>query len=236
MNSININGWTENNKVLKAAICRHNNPVFICVTETHLSGKNEICSPGYKWYGNNRKLKKKNAAKTYGGVGILVRDDIFKDYLISVCACDYDGLLAINIVCKATEFSTVLACTYLAPSDSPYGADPEGYFNRLMLLIYECQDSENIFMCGDINARIGNRKDIIMSVDNVSERLTVDTAVNSHGKSFLEFLNDACCCVVNGRKGHAKNTYVSTKGSSEIDFVYVPYDVIDKHFEILSCA
>lgn len=184
-----------------------------------------------------QKKQNQEAVKTHGGVGILVRNDVFIDYNVSVCVNDYEGLIAVDVVNSQPGFSSVIACTYLAPGDSPYGADPEGYFNRLLLMIYECHDSENIIMCGDLNARIGNRKDVASTVSDINDRLVIDMVVNSHGKDFIEFLNDSCCCVVNGCKGAAKNTFVSTKGCSAIDYVYVPYDVLPnvENFEIVSC-
>lgn len=92
-------------------------------------------------------------------------------------------------------------------------------------------------MCGDLNARIGNRKDILLSVADIKDRETTDTTVNSHGRNFLDFLNDACCCVVNGRCGPAKSTCINVRGTSVVDYVFVPYNVLANisSLEIIAC-
>lgn len=185
---------------LKGKICTYENPDIICLTETHLSGNNEISLEGYKFFGNNRKITKKRGVKTYGGVGILVKNTVFEEYSVSVVARDYEGLIAIRLTHKISGFESILSSTYLAPAESPYGADVSGFFNRLLVLIYENSESDVILFCGNVNVRIGTRKDVVINVD-VKDRDCVDTVVNSHGRSFLEFLNDACCCVVNGRCG-----------------------------------
>lgn len=236
VNSLNVNGFTSQNAKLKEKLCKYGDPDIICITETHLSS-DEFSIEGYKWYGNCRKFKKKNGVKTFGGVGILVKDSVFDEYNVAVCANDYDGLLAVSVTHRATQYISVVACTYLAPSDSPYGSDPGSYFNRLLLLVYENCSVDNIIFCGDVNARIGGLEDITLECD-VKNRVSVDVRVNSHGKAFLEFLNDSCCCVLNGRVGDtAVNTFMSTRGSSVIDYVYAPYDVVQEvtSFKILSC-
>ena len=50
---------------------------------------------------------------------------------------------------------------------------------------------------------------------------------NSHGNAFVEFLIDAKCCVINGRKGKDDFTYMCTRGKSIIDYVYVLHDNYD---------
>ena len=47
---------------------------------------------------------------------------------------------------------------------------------------------------------------------------------NNHGKAFVEFLIDSKCCIVNSRKGKDDFTYMSMRGKSVINYVYIPHD------------
>lgn len=196
-----------------------------------------IVIPGYRYYAKNRKLKKRKSPKTFGGVGIFVKNELFSDYYVQVISNEHEGLLAMKFVHKVTEYESIVACTYLPPPDSPYGTECEAFFNRLLLLIYECDSADNIVFCGDINARIGSKPDIVIKGEPLQMRQTIDVKVNSHGLAFLEFLNDACCCVLNGRLCPAEFTFHSSRGMSEVDFMFVPIDVVRNvlSMKIITC-
>lgn len=222
---------------LKQRIFLYGNPDFVCLSETHLSDNEIINLKGYKWFGNNRKVSETGRKRKSGGVGILVKNGIFEEYSVSLCSAEFEGILSIKITHKISGYTTTLVSNYLPPVDSPYGNNADMFFNQLLIMTYDTSEDDSIIFCGDINARIGLKEDVLLPVHHVKERQKVDEKVNAHGHSFLEFLNDACCCIINGRVGSSNYTFCNAKGKSEIDYVFVPYDVISKitYFEIKSC-
>ena len=80
--SWNINGWTNTNQDLRKAVINKLDPDIVCLVETHLSKEATIEIEGYKWFPHNRLEKNKNAPFTHGGVGILVKDYLLKNFNI----------------------------------------------------------------------------------------------------------------------------------------------------------
>ncbi|CAG2186873.1 unnamed protein product [Mytilus edulis] len=79
----------------------------------------------------------------------------------------------------------------------------------------------------------------VRGVDNLPEREVIDFKANSYGEIFCEFLSNVNCCVLNGRN-HLNNdyTYVSTRGSSVVDFCITPFENINsfKKFEVIRAS
>ncbi len=88
-------------------------------------------------------------------------------------------------------------------------------------------DLDAIFFAGDLNARLGNLRDYI-DLDEVPTRISIDATENNHGKALREFLVDSKCCVLNGRvtPEFDNPTYVSTRGTSVVDYFVTPHDCI----------
>ena len=57
---------------------------------------------------------------------------------------------------------------------------------------------------------------------------------NNHGKAFIKFLTDSKCCIVNSRKGKDDFTYMSMRGKSVVDYVYILHDNFEtiENFEV----
>jgi hypothetical protein len=91
---------------------------------------------------------------------------------------------------------------------------------------------------GDFNARIGSLPDTIEGFDVIPPRTVIDTTLNQHGHEFLDFLNDAKFCVLNGRLTNNQNgfTSVSRKGRAVVDYVCIPQDqyVKCKSFNVMT--
>lgn len=70
--------------------------------------------------------------------------------------------------------------------------------------------------------------------------LSIDKTCNQHGKSFLEFLNDSRCCILNGRFGEESEeyTFYSTRGHSVVDYICLPLDnfTLCQNFQITKCT
>ncbi len=84
-------------------------------------------------------------------------------------------------------------------------------------------------MCGDCNARLGNKQDCILDIGNAPKRFILDKATNKHGDALYEFLLDCKRCIVNGQVTPEFNnwTSISTKGKSVVDCVIVPMECLD---------
>lgn len=207
---------------------------MICLSETHLPVNEELELDGYRFYGRARDSH--TGRPSSGGVGILIRNDVFQSYSVAVCCADTEGILGIRLTHKATEYTSVIVSNYLPPSNSVYGRDSESFFNRLLMLAYECNEDSNLLYCGDFNAWIGHVQDAPFNTEGIIERDCIDRTVNSHGQSFLNFLSDSCCCVINGRENEPRFTCTTVNGSSVVDYVATTYDALRNitNFEVLA--
>lgn len=107
-NSLNLNEIKQANAELKRRTKQSNEPPIICLQETHLSRNEkievEVEVELFPWYGNNRQQTGRRAPKTFGGVGILVKESRFEDYTVAVCSGDVE-VLALELKHCATERS-----------------------------------------------------------------------------------------------------------------------------------
>ena len=151
----------------------------------------------------------------------------------------YDGLLILKFCHKGSQFEFIVCSSYLPPEDSPYGRDSEGFFSHLLSYIYMYSYVDKLFICGDINARVGALQDYIANIDtDVIERDIIDTVINDHGNAFVEFLQEANMCIVNGRieQGCNDYTFVSTRGRSVVDYIAVDFSTLKDctKFQVIS--
>ena len=70
------------------------------ICETHLSGQNIIEIDSYTWIGYNRRDIHRDAPKSSGGVGILIKQWVCDTYNISVIDKTVDGILGVKYVIK----------------------------------------------------------------------------------------------------------------------------------------
>ena len=61
----------------------------------------------------------------------------------------------------------------------------------------------------------------------IEERVVVDHVVNDQGELLVECLLNSGLCMVNGRKGNDEFTCISSKGSSVVDYCFVPMEELD---------
>ena len=118
--------------------------------ETHLGVLDNVNIPGYVWLGNNRKFVNSRAPKPSGSVGVL-----FKEQLLCIIDKQFDGILAIEIKNRFTDFICVVFVCYLSPKNSVWEKDMSNYFVNILSLLYVCSFADLIVLCGDFNARIG---------------------------------------------------------------------------------
>ena len=179
-------------------LLKHVDSDIICINETNLKTTQVIELEGYQYNGHNRTSINVNAPKGSGGVGIFVRHILFDTFDVSVIDKSHDGILGIALSKKITSYKIAVFTTYLPPENSPWGRNARDFYSHLLGQMYLSSDIK-VILAGDLNSRIGNMSDTISDMDNIPKRNCLDTAVNSHGHIFLEFLNDSKMCVINGR-------------------------------------
>jgi hypothetical protein len=146
-----------------------------------------------QWVGFNRQQIHVNAPKASGGVGILVKNWLIDLFSISV--------LGIKFTKHNSDFEFVVFACYLPPENSNRGRDAQGFFAHLLSQIYLHNENNGtcIFVLGDVNCRIGNLQEVLNDVDENTDRTSIGSTINQHGHEFIEFLNEANFCILNGR-------------------------------------
>ena len=92
------------------------------------------------------------------------------------------------------------------------------------------------YLCGDFNAGVSKLDDFIPGIDSISERNVVDFKCNKYGELLCDFLINSNCCVLNGRNYKTNDfTFVSTQGTSVVDYCLIPYEKQDSYqtFEVM---
>ena len=240
LSHLNVNGWNHRNKTMRENLLLYTKSDFISVNETHLKANENICLKGYQWIGQNRKEQHVKAVRAFGGVGLFYKDYISKEYDIKVLDADKDGILTVLFAHKETKYNFAIHTCYLPPEHSRHGRDAIGFFMHLTSEMYRQHDIDLNIIVGDFNARIGNLKDYIEEIDNIQPRIIQDKVINQHGTSFVEFLLESNCCILNGRFGKesANFTSISTKGTAVVDYIAVSNSEIHKfsEFTIKTCG
>ncbi|VDI73300.1 Hypothetical predicted protein [Mytilus galloprovincialis] len=196
----------------------------LAITETFLRKNEKLNIPGFTFFGNNRKTINRNANRGSGGVGVLVKDEIYNSYTFETLDSEVDGILWIKMRSKTDFLSLCIAICYLPPAESGRALDHHVFFQTLLEQVYTYQNMGRIVICGDFNSRVGRNLDYIEGVDNIKPRSVVDFTENHQGDAFINFLSDANFAMLNGRFGDNDFTYISPTGRSVVDYVCVPYE------------
>ena len=85
----------------------------------------------------------------------------------------------------------VFAC-YLPPEWSPW-ADPTTFFGHLISQIYVFGNVNTVFICGDLNVRIGRGSDCAL-FDDIPKQKAIDNVKNTHGENLIDFLKEIKFC------------------------------------------
>ena len=166
------------------------------------------------------------APKSSGGVGFFIKNSFLNDFSVHIVDKEIDGLLGILLTNKISEVQMLIYSGYLRSENSKWGRNPELFLVTLLSKIYFYNTVDMVILCGDLNARIGSLMDCIVEIDNIPNRVVIDQVKNKHGESFIDFLVEACMCILNGRLNRLNDgfTSVSTKGAAVVDYIAVSYD------------
>ena len=217
---LNVNGWNCNNSKLREHIL--------------------LRLPGYQWIGFNRKYQHVRAVRAFGGVGIFIREYIADEFFIKVIDKVCDGVLMVQFKQKCSEFTMVIIVAYLPPEHSKWGRNAENVFSHILGEVYKFSNVDLILLAGDLNSRIGDKRDCIEEIDHIKSRNIIDTNVNNHGQAFIDFLIESRMCILNGRfePQHDGYTSISTKGTAVVDFIATRVDDFSmvSEFKVVSCS
>lgn len=208
----NVNGWTLSNCELRRLLLKSLDPDFISLNETHLCN-DMLDFDGFTWFGHNR-IAHKRAVKASGGVGFLVKNVVLERYSVSIVDKTFDGIFCLRFEHRESQYSFILISCYLSPESSVWGRNADLYFSHLLALLYTVTDKvDSIYICDDVNSRAGALKDYVEG-DDLAPRIVLDMNVNKHGHTFMEFLKDSKCCILNGRLNPENDNFHFCKGQS----------------------
>ena len=208
---------------------KHYNLLVVGIAETHLTGNQVVGVEGYQWFGLNRRQIHVRAKTGSGGVGLLVRNDFTEQFNVRVVDDTTDGILWVEFEDKTCNRVAFYVCViYLPPENSTRAVNVHEFLDTLMTQVYTIPHGNPFFLCGDWNSRCSDFVDFIPGIDLLPERQTVDYQYNMYGKLFTDFLVDINCCILNGRNMEYNDfTFISTRGSSVIDYCVVPYETLN---------
>ena len=224
---------------MRSAIISKLNPDFVAISESHCKDNfdNQPCVDGYTWIGHCRPFQHRQSTRQFGGVGLLFKTELTSVFEYSIVSSVYDGILGILFKCRQSDVQFLIISCYLPPEDSTWGRDSNLFFSQLLSLVYSYAECDHIFICGDVNSRIANMKDFLLSVDNISDREILDEVKNAHGEALIDFLLETKMVVLNGRVTPQFNefTSVSVKGKAVVDYILCPQTSLDivKTFKVL---
>ena len=225
-----MNGWTLTNKRIREDILQALSFDVVGIIETFLKDSDEIELPGYKWFGQNRTVLHSRAVRGSGGIGCFVKIELLQYFDCCVLDSEQEGILILELCNKSSHFKICLYVVYLPPERSIRGRNSDSFFEYLLSKSYLYIDHDLNIVCGDLNARVADKIDYALNVDDtVSDRTCIDTGYNKHGESLLEFCKDSKFLIVNGRVTADKDdfTFVSTRGKSVVDYILTPQTDID---------
>lgn len=223
----NDNAASDNHRVREAGI-QHLDLDLIGIAETKLTGDNVLNIPGYTWFGHNRTALHARARVGSGGVGFFVKNELMCDYNVSVLDKAEEGILWIRLQCKCCDLVISACVCYVPPVNTTRDVCVQSFLDTLISHIYMYQNDGPFYLCGDFNARLGDRLDYIAGVDEIPDRDVIDLGRNAYGESFADFLVNINCCVLNGRNMRSNDfTSVSSRGLAVVDYCVVPYGSLD---------
>ena len=183
--------------------------------------------PGYKWFGQNRKVLHKRAKTGSGGVGFLVKESLLTFYDITVLDDSCERILWINLSSISNPNENVLraAACYLLPASSSRLIDATPYMDTPLTQIHEYQYNGVMMVCRDFTSRVGQSSDHIAGTDVLPERHIVYFNTNSLAGTFLQLLISSEFCILNGRNSTINDfTRIRTTGRSVVDYCLVPLE------------
>ena len=179
---------------------------------------------GYDFYGGNRVQVLKSRCGS-GGIGIFVKHALQNMYQVESCFELQEFVLGLKLTDKVSKETLLIYNVYLPPESSHYGRNNERVLDLLTIEIYGQAEADLVAVCGDFNARIGE-KDDCLQCDTIRRRVPVDRTCNKQGDRLLTFLNDTKCCLVNSRITPEHDNFTSIAGHKGV--AVVDYNIVQQ--------
>ena len=214
--------------MLRSNVIKASNLDIVCLCETFLKAEQTIDFPGYTWFGNNRKSISKRALWGSGGVGILIRNSVLKQYNVASISDKHDGILWLQFINRTTKKQFGICVCYLPPAGSSRGDQSQEFFDTLKALVIDNYHLGEFLICGDFNARCGTLEDT-PNAGEIPSRIPVDKVSNQLGKELIETMCTLELCTLNGRFDQSKDNFtsVSCKGLAVVDYFICPYSSLN---------
>ena len=150
----------------------------------------------------------------------MVKNALLSKCVVTKCCEIGDGVIGVKLQNKLSLYEIVVFSVYLPLDGSRYSHTNENILAKLAIELYRHNEVDQIFLCGDFNARIGSLDDVEIS-PNLPERRVIDATVNAQGHKLIEFISDIKGCVINGCITPTKDYFTSVarhKGKAVVDY------------------
>ena len=206
---------------MRIEIIKSQHPDIACLSKTHLKGDEEIYVEGYVFFGLNRQIDIGRVYRGSGGVGLLIKNELLANYSLGKIMKIEDNVISVVLTCKMSGETICVFSVYLPPENSKHGLNNEQVLNKLTIAIYDLVNIDYVFICGDFNARIGNKDDSLLSGSEMLKRKILDEVCNAQGTKLLEFVNNIRGCITNGRVTPNLDGFISLtsyRGKAVVDY------------------
>lgn len=82
----------------------------------------------------------------------MVKNEIFRSYRVSLIDKSIDGIIGVQFKHLVSEYCFIIFSCYLPPEGS---VRADWLYNHLLVQIYNLLEADAIYVCGDLNSRIG---------------------------------------------------------------------------------
>ena len=111
--------------------------------ETHLRLKEDIDVENYAWIGHNRLKLSPRARRGFGGLGILIRNNVLREFDYSLLDCSHEDILWVELKHHNCKEITIKLCSCYLP---PIGA--QLFYEILTEQLYSYMDGSLILIGG----------------------------------------------------------------------------------------
>ena len=215
---------------------------IIGIQESKTDDCDVINIPGYNIFYNNRENLSRRKS---GGLALLVKEEIQNYVKIEKQHSSQLVLwFSISRELLMTENDVLCGVVYVPPIGSKY-ANEDPFAELHAEILKTSSENSQIILMGDFNSRTGERSDIFLSDEFLSDiyglefleiennntqnifiqnnvplqRCNIDNVVNAYGTQMIDFCKLSNLCILNGRIGRYKyNSKYTCKDKSVVDY------------------
>ena len=114
---------------------------------------------GYECFAHNRQFRNRKLNRTFGGIQVLVKRNLLREYDVQILDKTFDGILCLQFKSKISDYCFIVISCYLPPSNSVWGRDGTSFYSHLLSLVYLYADVDAMFIMGDLNSRFGDTQE-----------------------------------------------------------------------------